>query len=231
MISQSNYIPWKGFFDSINAVDHYVAYDAMQYTKRDWRNRNKIKTPQGPVWLSIPVNVSGKYTQKISEVTVTDTSWCQSHWDIIRQNYKTAPYFKTYEASFKDLYQRCESLQRLTDINFLFLEQICQILNISTKLSVLNDLDQPTERNEKLIHVCKLHQADQYLTGPAAKNYLDENQFRLNNIEVKYFNYGVYSEYPQLYPPFTHEVSILDTLFMLGPETGTAIFKNSAGKV
>ena len=88
IITQSNYIPWKGYFDSINQVDIFVIYDDMQYTKRDWRNRNYIKTPQGLKWLSIPVEVSGKFHQKINETLISDKSWNRSHWESIKQNYK-----------------------------------------------------------------------------------------------------------------------------------------------
>ena len=86
-ILQSNYIPWKGYFDIINSVDEFVFYDTEQYTKRDWRNRNKIKTPNGSIWLTIPVNVKGKYYQSIDETTVTDNTWRRKHWNSIVSNY------------------------------------------------------------------------------------------------------------------------------------------------
>ena len=92
-ISQSNYIPWKGYFDLINSVDEFILYDDMQYTKRDWRNRNKIKTPQGLQWLTIPVHTKAKYYQKISEVMISDKDWATEHWQKIKQNYFKAKFF------------------------------------------------------------------------------------------------------------------------------------------
>src|SRR5215510_8709820 len=95
-IVQSNYIPWKGYFDLINSVDEFILFDDMQYTKRDWRNRNRIKTPDGVAWLTIPVAVKGKYHQRIADTLVSDPSWIASHWKTIRHCYARAPYFAVY---------------------------------------------------------------------------------------------------------------------------------------
>ena len=96
-IVQSNYIPWKGYFDLINSVDEFVLFDDMQYTRRDWRNRNKIKTPQGLKWLSIPVKVKGKYYQKINETKIEKRDWANKHWKTISMNYRDSPHFKKFE--------------------------------------------------------------------------------------------------------------------------------------
>src|SRR5208283_1807000 len=87
---QSNYIPWKGYFDIINRVDEFMLYDDAQYTRRDWRNRNKIKTPRGLRWLTIPVRVKGKFHQKICETEISDPGWAAGHWQTLRQNYARA---------------------------------------------------------------------------------------------------------------------------------------------
>ena len=94
IITQSNYIPWKGFFDSMAQVDAIVLYDDMQYTKRDWRNRNVIKTQQSLKWLSIPVEVKGKYFQKINETKISDSNWNIDHLNQLKQNFKTAKCYK-----------------------------------------------------------------------------------------------------------------------------------------
>ena len=128
IITQSNYIPWKGYFDGINFVDEFVIYDDMQYTKRDWRNRNKIKTPQGPIWLTIPVEVKGKYFQKINETKISDLTWNKTHWQTIKHNYGKAPFFQELSPYFEDLYLSC-NFQYLTEVNYCFIKSICDLLN------------------------------------------------------------------------------------------------------
>src|SRR5262245_47725481 len=97
-VLQSNYIPWKGYFDLINSVDEFILYDDMQFTRRDWRNRNTIKTPNGIKWLTIPVAVKGKYFQTISETQINEREWGKRHLETLRANYAKTPFFRTYEA-------------------------------------------------------------------------------------------------------------------------------------
>ena len=132
-ILQSNYIPWKGYFDLINLVDEFILYDDMQYTRRDWRNRNKIKTPSGLQWLSIPVINKGKFYQKINETEVMDHDWCHDHWRSISLNYCKAPFFKEYEDRIRSIYEACEKETHLSQINYRFLTELCDILGIHTK--------------------------------------------------------------------------------------------------
>jgi len=101
-ILQSNYIPWKGYFDMIGLVDEFILYDDMQYTRRDWRNRNKIKTPNGLAWLTIPVEVKGKYFQKINETIISEPQWAKDHWATIKQFYSKARFFKDYKDIFEN---------------------------------------------------------------------------------------------------------------------------------
>ena len=129
LITQSNYIPWKGYFDNIARCDEMVIYDDMQYTKRDWRNRNKIKTPQGLKWLSIPVEVKGKYFQKINETLVSDPQWGENHFRQLEQNYSKAPFYNEVMKSFEDYYRNSDEL-KLTRINQFFLESINSLLGI-----------------------------------------------------------------------------------------------------
>ncbi|HVZ95255.1 MAG TPA: WbqC family protein, partial [Chitinophagaceae bacterium] len=127
LITQSNYIPWKGYFDAINSVDEFVIYDDMQYTKRDWRNRNKIKTANGLQWLTIPVEVKGKYLQKIKDTKISSSKWNKEHWNAVKINYATASFFKQYKDFFEALYLNCNKAY-LSEINFLFLTAICNLL-------------------------------------------------------------------------------------------------------
>jgi len=214
-ILQSNYIPWKGYFDLINMVDEFILYDDMQYTRRDWRNRNKIQTPQGLQWLTIPVDVKGKYYQKINETQISDKEWGKKHWTQLTHNYKKAPYFQKYQTIFKELYLNNDN-RYLSQINYKFIVTINNILGITTTIRWSNEFNLIDGQTEKLLDICKKSNADIYLSGPAAKNYLDENLFRQENIKLEWMDYNGYKEYDQLYKPFEHGVTILDLIFNTG---------------
>lgn len=217
-IVQSNYIPWKGYFDLINTVDHFILYDDMQYTRRDWRNRNKIKTPRGPMWLTIPVEVKGKYHQKICDTIVADPGWRHKHWQTIVHNYKRAPYFASYRELFAELYLGCET-NRLSQVNYRFLKGICDLLGVQTRFSWSMEYDLRGDKTERLIDLCRRTGADEYLSGPAAGAYLDAARFAREGLRLSYMDYTGYPEYRQLYPPFAHAVSIVDLIFNQGPSS------------
>lgn len=217
IITQSNYIPWKGYFDGISRVDTFIVYDDMQYTKRDWRNRNLMKTPQGLRWLSIPVQVSGKYHQKINETMVSEPGWNKSHLDFIRQNFQKAPCFQEVWPWVQELYMNCGH-SNLTDINLYFIEAIMSFLGIKTEIRYSSEFNLHEDRNLRLINICLELGASNYFSGPAAKNYMEESLFTEKGIKVHYFDYSGYPEYPQLHPPFEHGVSIFDLIFNLGEE-------------
>ncbi|MBP7749016.1 MAG: WbqC family protein [Aliarcobacter sp.] len=170
-ILQSNYIPWKGYFDLINMVDEFILYDDMQYTRRDWRNRNKIKTPQGLQWLTIPVEIKGKFFQKIKDTRITDKKWNIKHWRTISQNYSKAKYFKDYKDIFEELYLACDE-EYLSQINYKFITTINEILEIKTKLRWSSEFEILDGQTEKLLGICKDCNADIYLSGPAAKEFM-----------------------------------------------------------
>lgn len=224
-ILQSNYIPWKGYFDLINMVNEFILYDDVQYTRRDWRNRNKIKTSNGLIWLTIPVQVKGKYYQKINEVKVSDLSWAKKHWHTIKHNYSKAKYFKDYKDIFESLYLSCSKETYLSQINYIFIREINNLLGIKTKIRWSSEFRLVEGKNERLIEICKQCNANVYLSGPAAKTYLDEKLFNQEGIQVEWMDYCGYPEYNQLYPPFEHGVSIIDLIFNEGPNA-TKFMKN-----
>ncbi len=221
-ISQSNYIPWKGYFDLIKRVDEFVIYDEMQYTKNDWRNRNQIKYEGGLKWLTIPVKTTGRFKQKINETFALDNQWRQSHWDSIKQSYRKAPFFKNYEPLFKELYLG-SSEQNLSQINIRFLKEILSLLEIDTKISYSKDFKLKEDRIERLIHICHELKADIYLSSSTAKNYVSEESFKGSGIQVEWLYFRDYPKYEQLYGVFTHHVSILDLIFHEGPNAKTFI--------
>lgn len=216
-ISQSNYIPWKGYFDMIHSVDEFVLYDDVQYTRRDWRNRNKIKTAGGVQWLTIPVQVKGKYFQKISETLVSDPTWSRTHWRSLEHAYRRAPYFDQYAPAFEKLYENAPG-DRLSEVNRALLETLCGFLGITTKFTWSSDYELCEDRNQRLISICQQAGATDYYSGPAARDYLDETAFAAAGIRVHWMDYSGYPEYPQMYPPFEHAVSVVDLLFQVGPE-------------
>ena len=215
-ILQSNYIPWKGYFDIIASVDEFILYDVIQFTKNDWRNRNIIKTPQGPQWLSIPVGQD--ISRCICEVTLPqDGHWQAKHWKTLAQNYHKAPHFKTIAAWLEPLYH--EPFTLLTELNRRFLEEICRYLGIRTVISDCRDYELIPGKNERLVHICRQSGATEYISGPAAKCYVNEQLFADQGITYTWFHYDGYRAYPQLWGEFTHQVSIVDLLFNCGPES------------
>lgn len=221
-IVQSNYIPWKGYFDMIAAVDEFILYDDMQYTRRDWRNRNQIKTPQGLQWLTVPVKVKGKYHQSIRETEIDGTDWAADHWKSLGQNYRRAPHFAEVAQWLEPLYLATPHTM-LSAMNRRFLEAICAYLGIPT--AIRNSWDYPLEdgKSERLAGLCVAAGASEYVSGPAAKDYLDEGVFAQRGVAVRWFDYAGYPEYPQLWGPFAHGVTVLDLLFNCGRDAPRAM--------
>lgn len=216
-ILQSNYIPWKGYFDMIASVDEFILYDDMQYTRRDWRNRNKIMTPVGLQWLTIPVMVKGKFYQKICETKVANHEWIDDHWKAVQMNYARARYFNEFKDCIKSVYESCREEEYLSQINYRFLTKICEILNIHTKITWSSDYHLVDGKTERLVGLVKEAGGDLYLSGPAAKNYIVEDCFRQAKIALVWMDYSGYPEYTQLSSQFEHGVSILDLIFNEGP--------------
>lgn len=217
VITQSNYIPWKGYFDSIKLADEFILYDDMQYTKRDWRNRNKIKTNNGLVWLTIPVEVKGKYFQKINETRISDSNWNIKHWQILKQHYAKASCFNEVKSLIEDLYVNANQ-ELLSEVNYHFLKGVCDFMEINTPIRFSSEFTLAEGKTERLVDLCHQLKATDYYSGPAAKAYMDEELFKSGSIKVHYFDYSGYKEYEQLNPPFEHGVSILDLLFNKGKD-------------
>jgi hypothetical protein len=211
-ILQSNYIPWRGYFDMISQVDEFIIFDQVQYTKNDWRNRNLIKTDKGLLWLTIPVYHS--LSQTIKETKVSDINWNIRHWKTLCTFYKDALYFDDYDSMFEQVYLDIKTIY-LSEINLIFLKFICLILGIKTKITDSTEYDLKIGKTEKLIGLCNQCGADTYLSGPAAKNYLNVEAMNKEGITVEWMDY-TYPEYTQLYSPFEPNVSIIDLIFNTG---------------
>jgi hypothetical protein len=216
-ILQSNYIPWKGYFDLIAAVDEFILFDDMQYTKRDWRNRNLIKTEQGLKWLTIPVKVKGRYFQTIQETEIDGDEWARVHWRTIQNFYSKTPYFKSLSQLFESVFLTKKHVF-LSELNCSLIELICAYLDIRTKITKSSDYVSCEGKTERLASLCQQAGGDEYLSGPSARDYIDESIFKAKNIKLSWFDYNGYPEYPQLFGKFEHGVSILDLLFNCGKD-------------
>ncbi|WP_175763168.1 WbqC family protein [Burkholderia ambifaria] len=216
-IVQSNYIPWKGYFDLIAATDEFILYDDAQYTRRDWRNRNQIKTPQGVQWLTVPVRVKGRYHQSIRETEIDGTEWAEQHWTRLRQNYARAPHFARYAPELEALYLHGRH-DTLSALNLAMLTWINRQLGIATRMSSSSDYTLEGDRTDKLLNLCLQAGATEYLSGPAARDYLDESRFAAAQVAVRWFDYPAYPPYAQLWGEFVHGVTVLDVLFHCGPD-------------
>jgi len=215
VILQSSYIPWKGYFDLINDADLFVFYDDVQFTKNDWRNRNKIKTHQGPLWLSVPVG--SNIDRKICEVEIGSSQWQSKHLASLRLNYSKSPCFSDYEFLLEDLYVKT-AWKSLSGLNQFATRTIAEVLGIKTIFLDSRRFDAEGSKLDRLISLIKKTGADTYISGPSAKAYIDENRFSQEGINLIWKDYSGYPEYPQRFPPFEHAVSVLDLLFNVGPE-------------
>ncbi|ODT82052.1 MAG: hypothetical protein ABS76_09470 [Pelagibacterium sp. SCN 64-44] len=212
VIIQSNYIPWKGYFDLIASADEFIIYDDVQFTKNDWRNRNLIKAPGGLQWLTVPVG--SDIHRRIRDVDLPQGNWQKKHWKALEASYGRAPFYSEISDLLRPAY--FESQTHLSKLNRLLIEQICQYIGIHTHIS--NSWDHPYggERSERLVQLCQSRGATHYISGPAARDYLDVALFEAQGITVQWFDYGGYRDYPQPWGEFTHQVSVVDLLFNCG---------------
>lgn len=217
-ILQSNYIPWKGYFDLIAAVDEFLIYDEVQFTKNDWRNRNKIVLGGKLHWLTIPVKTSGIFGAPINVIEVSNASWSDSHWQTLAQAYRRAPFFRQMAPAIEAAFQNAGQHPRLSEVNEALLRSLAGMLELNTPLLRADVVPRTTEDpTARLIEICRARGATRYLSGPAARNYLRDDLFNEAGIELLFADYSGYQVYDQDHDPFQHGVSILDTLFRCGP--------------
>jgi hypothetical protein len=216
-ILQPNYIPWKGVFDLISKVDVFVFYDDVQYTKRDWRNRNIIKTPQGPQYLSVPVLY--KSGELVKDVPIDPTSnWQNKHYKTIVANYSKAPYFEKYEGLLNSIFLQ-HDWHNIAELDIFATKRIAQAFGLRTEWIRSSDLGLSGDKNgEKIIKICKKLDCNFFINGPAAHSFMNQDLFISSDIKLRYIKYN-FPKYAQLFGDFTHFVSALDVLFNCGPKS------------
>lgn len=213
-VLQSNYIPWKGYFDIINDVDLFIFYDDVQFTKNDWRNRNKIKTPTGTHWLTLPVGQ--QINRLICEVPLANNRWGRKHWKNLEQYYSKANFFNMYKEILRPIFIDM-NWESLSDFNQYLIQYISQeFLGIKTTFCDSRKYVLSGKNSTRLLELLKQVNAGVYVTGPSAKSYIDEVAFAREKISIQYKDYSGYPAYAQLHGTFIHEVSILDLLFNVG---------------
>ena len=219
VILQPSYIPWRGYFHQIHKADVFIFYDDVQFDKHGWRNRNRVKTHQGTQWLTIPVHGRGAPVQHtpINQVLIDSRQpWNRKHWMTLEQSYSKAPYFKSYAGWLEAMYQDPPSL--LADFTISLTVEISRQIGIQhTRFLRSSSLEALGTKTERLLHILTQLGADHYISGPSARSYLDENAFATAGITLEYMEYN-YPVYEQLYPPYDPQVSILDLMFMTGPD-------------
>lgn len=225
IITQSNYLPWRGYFDLIRRGDLLVTFDVAQYTRRDWRNRNMIKAPGGRAWLTIPVQVKGRYSQAIDEVVVADPGWSGAHCRSLEANYGNAPRFDVMAPLLTQELRALAGEPYLSRINERLLRVVCDLLAIQVPIKrctdfVGRDALVDMKPSERLIAIAQATGATTYLTGPSARAYLDLDAFGAAGISVEWMSFHGYPVYPQQFGAFEPQVSIVDLLLNTGKDAG-----------
>jgi hypothetical protein len=216
-IVQSNYIPWRGYFDLIDDADVFVFYDDVQYTDQDWRNRNRIKTQNGPMWLSVPV--LHDITTLIQDARIDyKRPWVDKHVRSLSQAYGRAPFFHSHASElFEILQHRPETISSL---NVGVCRWAMAKLGISTRVHMSSEFAASGDRQGRLIEIIRTLGADCYVSGPSARSYLDARRFEAAGIALEYKAYK-YSPYPQLHGQFEPNLSVVDLIFNCGDASRT----------
>ncbi len=228
-IIQSNFIPWAGYFDFINSCDEFIFLDDTQYTKESWRNRNKVKTSNGAKWINVPVRFSLLQRTSIDQTPINySLKWQKQHELLLTAHYKNAPYFKALFSEYMSIISK--EYSSISELNFHIFEWICSYLYIKTPLTQARKYQAYGTKTDRVIDLLKKSNASVYLSGPAAKDYLEVDKFKEAQIELRYKSYS-YPPYPQIHGDFVPGLSILDLLFNVGPEAKNYIKSQAADEI
>lgn len=220
VILQPGYLPWLGFFDQLYKADVFVVLDDVQYTVRDWRSRNRIKAPNGVMWLTVPVRSKNSRDKQIKEIEIDNQQhWQEKHLRSIEFSYGRARYFKEVIELILDIYRKKYEFLIHVDMDFIF--QVCEYLSIDTRIIYSSEIPSTCQKDEKLLSICKFLNATHYLSGNAAKDYLRESTFESDGITLEWHSYQhpYYDQHWVAKTGFISHLSILDLLFNHGPES------------
>ena len=222
-------MPWLGLFHKIALADEFCLFDDVQYLKKDWNNRNKIKTTAGEVWLSVPVFTTDHREKKIREIEIDNSSnWSKKHFKSIYLNYKKAPYFKDYIDFFDDVYKK--EWKYLTDLNDYMLKWFLKELGIKVKYIKASDYDFKGQKSDLVLDMCEVLKADTYIFGKLGEDYADKETFSKAGVAIHFQNYN-HPEYEQLHGEFIPYMSVVDLLFNCGKKSLDIITKGNICKI
>ena len=211
-IHQPDFLPWLGFFDRWKKSDLYIVLDDVQFIRRGWHHRDKIKTQNKIKWLTVPVQKKGRYHQAIKEVKIDQQeNWNQKHLKTIQTAYKKAPNFDFVFGKLSEIYNREYNL--LIEFNMDLLRLCSKMLDVDTPLVFASDFNVKSTGGQKLVDLVQSVGGKEYLTGSGSRDYLDEELFKKVGISVRWqeFEHPVYK---QLYGSFEKMLSVLDFLMM-----------------
>lgn len=225
-IAQPTYFPWIGYYDLMDQADVFVLLDHVQFEKQSWQQRNRIKTPTGLQWLSVPVKISGRSTQSIQDVEMADRTFFRKHLNIIRANYRNAPYFPTYIEPISGVLEKYGEAGSLAELNVALIELFAAILQVQTRRIRSSTLDMEGKRSLLNLAICERLGGNEYLSAIGSANYLlpDLKLFSDSGIQVSFHNY-IHPQYSQCFPPFCPYASILDLVLNEGPNSMAVVRK------
>lgn len=221
-VHQPHYLPWLGYFDKIAASDLFVLLDNVQYKKREYQNRNRIRTRQGVKWLTVPVATAGKYEQTTGEVEIEGgTGWREKHLETLRHAYSSAPHFKKAIEGLEELYMGRE-WTRLAELNAAMLAWFMKEMGIGTRVALESEIGTGGLSTERIVNICRAFGADVYLSGSGGRDYMDEGLFEKAGLKLEYQKYE-HPVYPQVHGGFEPFMGIVDLLFNAGKDAAGII--------
>ncbi|MDD5509200.1 MAG: WbqC family protein [Dehalococcoidales bacterium] len=227
VVLQPTYLPWMGYFGMVDAADIFVFYNDVQFSPQSWQQRNRIKTSQGWIWLSVPV--VRQFGSKINGTRINNsTDWNKKHWESIKQSYTKAPFFEQWAPIFKEVYDN--EWEYLADLNVTLIQKIAKALGLETKFAVSSDLEIGGVKTERLVNTLQKIGADEYVSGPGAKDYIDVDSLREKGIKLYWYEYQ-HPVYPQIRGEFVPYLSVIDLLFNTGAEAVRYIREGAKGVI
>ena len=226
---QPVYLPWLGLFHKIAISELFVWFDDVQYQTKDWNNRNKIKTKNGPIWLSVPVLSKNHFDTKVGKIKINnDLQWAKKHLKSIQLAYSKSEYFNKYFDFFVETYKRDWLL--LTDLNLHILNFFLDELKLKKQIVKLSDLNISGKKSELVLNMCKYFKAKSYIFGEQGENYADDKSFLESNIQP-YFQKYKHPVYNQLHGDFISKLSVIDLLFNMGPKSYNIIMSGNIDQI
>jgi hypothetical protein len=227
-VLQPGYLPWLGFFDQMQRADIFVLYDDVQYDKHSWRNRNRIKTPMGAQWLTVPVRHSGLNWPALDQVRIDNGQpWARKHITFLKQTYSRAPYVKAYLPALERVLS--QPWGRLLDLDVAIIELLADWLDVRTPVVLASSLGVGGERSARLLGICAHFGATRYLSGDAARDYLDQGAFARAGVDIVWQQYA-HPVYSQLHGAFVSHLSAIDALLNCGEDAATLLGERAIGR-